>query len=179
MDGDGVRDLCLAIKERRRRYGIDCRIVVNALSGKDGTMLWHWEALVPDPIDDPRIKSVEPWQPGPDGLPTLMLSCSGMLSASSVDQTNVTFVLEAGSGRTLHEITGVADPLLGDLNGDGIADLSWFDRGGRGIYGTLYAVNRRSCGGDWGWEDGSRRATLAATEWTICSESSTRTPWPP
>lgn len=113
LDGDGCREVFAAW------YGQG--LMVAALSGKDGAILWRWQQdisgsyISPDPSGPLRW-----WQIGPDGWPMLLVPVQGGPGGPPT-----TFVLSGATGRLQHTIAGVMAPQVADFNGDGIPDLCY------------------------------------------------------
>jgi hypothetical protein len=116
---------------------------VQALSGKTGEALWrcHFPMKRLDPMDrsGSYISVREPlllWQRGRDGWPRLV-----------VPGNPQTLVVEGGTGRVAHTISGVPGPYRAiDLDGDGIPELIGYqslrDPGPIGGIGDLFEHGR-------------------------------------
>ncbi len=115
LDGDGYREIFaawVADFELKRP-----EVVVAALSGRDGHILWRWttEGVSGGDGSPPPLAW---WQPGTSGRPQLVVPVNRTLGGQPA-----TYILDSADGRLCHAITGVADPRTCDLNGDGLADL--------------------------------------------------------
>lgn len=91
---------------------------VDALSGKDGSVLWRWQqegATDSKPFEPPG--RLQWWQAGDDEWPQLVVPVTG------AGGQPVTYILGAGTGRLTHVMPEVADPQVADINSDGIPDL--------------------------------------------------------
>ena len=133
LDGDGVRDLLVVGTDSRierrdipsgyQETQTDCRVYVDALSGKDGRKLW-WSS---HPIDDPRGYIAQPlfWNHGATGRPLAAISFGGPRHGFPIDPSAKpkVVVLDTASGRLVHEIDGMREARLADFNGDGLLDL--------------------------------------------------------
>jgi tRNA A-37 threonylcarbamoyl transferase component Bud32 len=142
LDGDGCRELFVASAATTPTLGTD-RLMVEALSGRDGHTLWWWSGepraketfAGPDDEDRARcsvtIGPLDWWQQGPDGWSELVVPL--------VSPDPVTYVLTGGSGRLAHLLPRVDDVRVADLDGDGISDLLYKD-----LDRKLHAVRGRS-----------------------------------
>ncbi len=137
LDGDGTRDVVTVslfvgrnppaspqpLSEEPRR------IYVDALSGRDGRVLWWWK------VDGPvmgmtGIGKPAWWGRGSDGWPLLAVPLGRQRSEELpnrvqydlLTQPNV-YLLEASTGREQHRVTGLAQASFADLDGDGRDDL--------------------------------------------------------
>jgi outer membrane protein assembly factor BamB len=119
IDGDGHRDLFVASQGTFNVHGRTANLLfIDALSGKDGRVLWSWRPQV-------LVGGVGPlqwWQPGLDGWPQLVVPTG----AKEPGATATTYVLAAGSGRVEHVLPGWFDVQQADFDGDGIPDLYHF-----------------------------------------------------
>ena len=137
LDDDGTRDVVTVslfvgrnppaspqplLEEPRRIY-------VDALSGRDGRVLWWWK------VDGPvmgmtGIGKPAWWGRGSDGWPLLAVPLGGPrlggltspVQYDGLTQPNV-HLLEASTGREQHRVTGLAQASFADLDGDGQDDL--------------------------------------------------------
>ena len=109
-------------------------IFVDALSGRDGHPLWHWHVDLPEN----KYTAIRPplwWGRGPDGWPLLAVPLGGPVPGREFDQDNsyldspVVHVLEASTGRKLHQAMGLTRIGTADLDGDGLLDLWGSARG--------------------------------------------------
>ena len=137
LDGDGTRDVVTVslfvgrnpptvvqpLPEEPRR------IYVDALSGRDGRVLWWWKVDGPE-MGKTGIGKPAWWWRGSDGWPLLAVplgaqSLEGLTSRVQYDaltKPNV-HLLEASTGRERHRVTGLAQASFADLDGDGRDDL--------------------------------------------------------
>jgi len=144
LDGDGVRDLIAVsgfdgrnppASRLERRYEPQ-RVYVDALSGRDGHPLWSWHAdLAENKVN--YIWAPRWWGRGPDGWPILAVPVGGKnleggdwSAQSAVFHPPVVYVLEAATGRLLHEAQGLSEAGVADLDGDGLTDL-WGEAAGQ------------------------------------------------
>ncbi len=137
LDGDGTRDVVtVSLFDGRNPPAIrqplaeePQRIYVDALSGRDGRVLWWWK------VDGPMwgmtgIGKPAWWGRGSDGWPLLAVLLGaprheGLPNRVEYDvprQSNV-HLLEASTGRVQHRVTGLAQASFADLDGDGREDL--------------------------------------------------------
>ncbi len=137
LDGDGVRDLVAVSRFDGRNPPASPneqrsepeRAYVDALSGRDGRLLWSWHA------DLTKGKYAFIWTPqwwgrGPDGWPALAVPLGGrnpdqpggMGFAANFHPATV-HVLEASTGREKNRVSGLGRTAVADLDGDGLADL--------------------------------------------------------
>ncbi len=142
-DGDGFRELVTVSRFDGRnppaaRTGPRTepqQIYVDALSGRDGHPLWHWHVDLPEA----KVTAIRPpkwWGRGPDGWPLLAIPLGGRKPGWEAAPTNssdlnppVVHVLEASTGRELHQVMGLTRIGAADLDGDGLLDL-WGSAGG-------------------------------------------------
>lgn len=128
VDGDGFREVYVASFGSSYResagYGNYTHryLYVTCLAGSDGRTLWWWRQRF---IDDSSafIEPLQWWQSGPDGHPLLMVSYNADSSHSSPKSPSATYFLQAGTGKVEHVLTGVGEPRVADISGDGIPDL--------------------------------------------------------
>jgi hypothetical protein len=137
LDGDSTRDLVTVSVFEGKNPSTSPgppreepeRVYVDALSGKDGRLLWWWSVDLPVEAFT-RIWKPQWWGRGPDGWPLLAVALGG----SQPDDYNanrneerlhppIVHLLEASTGKQRHSINGLTKPRLADLNGDGLADL--------------------------------------------------------
>ena len=137
LDGDGVRDV-VAVSRYAGRHplaspNVDTkvpeRVYVDALSGKDGRVLWWWHT------DLAEKKLTYIWAPlwwgrGPDGWPMVAIPLGGahdgqIARAARRDDgaPDVVYLLEASTGRERHRVPGLSRARCDDLDGDGLVDL--------------------------------------------------------
>ncbi len=133
LNGDGQRDVFVATDFTSRdeewgdRNNQEHWLYVDALSGRDGSPLWRSRhSLGRDrTIEDAQFAPLRWWQPGPDGWPLLVVPIRE--DARSLDRDRWhTFILASGSGRLVHDMTGAGEPMVADLDGDGLLDLVRF-----------------------------------------------------
>jgi hypothetical protein len=105
------------------------RIYVDALSGRNGQLLWTWC------VDLPESKFTTIWAPhfwgrGPDGWPLLAVPLGGQNpdqpgsnTMSSQLYPPTVHILEASTGRELDPAMGLIRASVADLDGDGLLDL--------------------------------------------------------
>ncbi len=137
LDGDGVRDLIAASHfdgrdppaSPREKRSEPARAYVDALSGRDGRLLWSWHA---DLAEDKFAYVWSPrwWGRGPDGWPMLAVPLCGqnpdqsaMTGPPSMVHPPAVHVLEASTGRERNRVEGLRRPGVADLDGDGLTDL--------------------------------------------------------
>jgi hypothetical protein len=131
IDGDGVGDL-IAVSwyegrnvlpaNRRKDWSEPPRGFVDAISGRDGRLLWSWHA-------DLNIGTPRWWGVGPDGRPMLAVPLGGRdprgrgWTNSSYLHPPTVHVLEAATGREQHLVVGLDRASVADIDGDGINDI--------------------------------------------------------
>ena len=128
VDGDGFREVYVAsfgssLRESPGYGNYTLRyLYVTCLAGSDGRTLWWWRQRF---VDDSSafIEPLQWWQSGPDGHPLLMVSYNADSSHSSPKSPSATYFLQAATGKVEHVLTGVGDPKVADISGDGIPDL--------------------------------------------------------
>jgi outer membrane protein assembly factor BamB len=114
VDGDGQRELFVASQAHFEGKPGNS-LFIDALSGKDGRILWTWRPRVPVG----EVGPLQWWQPGLDGLPQLVVPTA----IKGPPDAATTYVLAAGSGRLEHVLPGMVHLHFADFNGDGIPDL--------------------------------------------------------
>ncbi len=138
LNGDGCRDLVSVSVFFGRTPSSPAvgtvaepeRIYVDALSGKDGHLLWCWFK------DDPTALAASAsrpllWGRGPDGWPLLAVALGGGDPNTILIRPEgriparppVVHMLELSTGRELHALAGLTNPGAADFDGDGLADL--------------------------------------------------------
>lgn len=144
LDGDGVRDLIAVSKfdgrnppaTRSEKRSEPERAYADALSGRDGRLLWSWHA---DLAEGKYTYLWEPrwWGLGPDGWPMLAVSLGGQnprqpggAGFSGNFHPATVHILEASTGRERHRVVGMNRIDVADLDGDGLLDL-WGDTDGQ------------------------------------------------
>lgn len=128
IDGDGFREVFVAafgsgVREAEGYGNYTHRhLYVTCLAGNDGRELWWWRQRV---VSDSAatVRPLKWWQLGPDGLPLLMVSYDADASHTSPKSPSATYFLRASTGKVEHTLTGVGQPTLADLDGDGVLDL--------------------------------------------------------
>ncbi len=120
LDGDRHRELFVASlgSEHQIPHRDVNSLQVDALSGKNGAVLWRWRQK--GAIDSMPFESagrLQWWQAGDDGWPLLAVPVHG------AGGQPITYILGAGTGRLIHILPEVADPQVADVNSDGIPDL--------------------------------------------------------
>ena len=142
LDGDDVRDLITVSRFGGRNPPASQsdprtepqQIYVDALSGRDGHPLWHWHVDLPE-NKYTAIRPLRWWGRGPDGWPLLAVPLGGPEPSREFDTNNtymdcpVVHVLEASTGRELHQAGGLTRIGTADLDGDGLID-PWGSAGG-------------------------------------------------
>jgi serine/threonine protein kinase/outer membrane protein assembly factor BamB len=118
IDGDGHRDLFVASQGTFDVHGTTNLLFIDALSGKDGRLLWSWR---PQSLAG-EVGPLQWWQPGLDGWPQLLVPTG----TKRPESPGTTYVLAPGSGRVEHVLPGWFDFQQADFNGDGIPDLYQF-----------------------------------------------------
>ncbi len=138
IDGDGVNDLVAISRFEGRnsfvRHTVAGRkeprqIHVDALSGKDGHMLWSWHKNM-DEASAPLLWPPRFWGRGPDGRAFLAVPIGGNLRAATIQPTPrdhpdapVVHLLSSSTGAEAHTVPGLSWPNVADLDGDGLDDL--------------------------------------------------------
>lgn len=128
VDGDGFREVYVASFGSSYResagYGNYTHryLYVTCLAGSDGHTLWWWRQQFRDD-SSAFIEPLQWWQGGPDGHPLLMVSYNADSSHSSPRSPSATYFLQAATGKVEHVLTGVGEPKVADVSGDGIPDL--------------------------------------------------------
>ena len=138
IDGDGVNDLVAisrfegrSLLERQTVAGrmVPRQIYVDALSGKDGQMLWSWHKNM-DEASAPILWPARFWGRGPDGRPFLAVPIGGNLRAATIQpaprdhpDAPIVHLLSSSTGEEAHTIPGLSWPNVADLDGDGLDDL--------------------------------------------------------
>ncbi len=137
LDGDGVCDLIAASHfdghdpptSPREKRSEPARAFADALSGRDGRLLWSWHADLAERkvgyVWSPRW-----WGRGPDGWPMLAVPLGGqnpdqpgMMGPASWFHPPAVYVLEASTGLERNRAEGLRRPGVADLDGDGLTDL--------------------------------------------------------
>ncbi len=114
LDGDGCREIVAASYDEEKE-----RMYVNALSGRDGRLLWSNQQFVLN-RGQPGILPLRWWQPGADGWPLLVVSYGYSIYNNISAQAAI---LAASTGRVEQEAADFGAPQIFDLNGDGLPDL--------------------------------------------------------
>ena len=137
LDGDGMGDVVSVslfdgrnppatiqpvLEEPRRVY-------VDAISGRDGRVLWWWKVEIPA-VGTTRIWKPAWWGCGLDGWPLLAVPLGGQRLKGLPNQVQFDVpiagdihLLEASTGKEVHRVMGFSRAPLADLDGDGLADL--------------------------------------------------------
>ena len=137
LDGDGTRDVVtVSLFDGRNPPAVrqplpeePRQIYVDALSGRDGRVLWWWK-VDGTVMGMTGIGKPVWWGHGSDGWPLLAVPLGaprleGLPNHEQYDvprQSNV-HLLEASTGRERHRVTGLAQASFADLDGDGREDL--------------------------------------------------------
>ncbi len=122
IDGDGCREIFTvwtAWSSARGKHFL----VVQALSGRDGSTLWRVREPVPALEFSSDYRRQSPlcfWQADADGMPLLVVPVDFGSAAPPA-----TYVLSSATGAAAQVIGGVYDPRAADLDGDGLLDLSY------------------------------------------------------
>ena len=145
LDADGTGELIAVVSRFDGRdpheaaaglWRVPTRIHVDAISGKRGQKLWHWQTELKnaDPnADSTPIQPVFWWGRGSDGWPLLAVPIGGDLapgvtlprvSPFSTPDPPVVHFLAGATGHEEHTVPGLSWPKTGDLDGDGMTDLS-------------------------------------------------------
>ncbi len=137
LDGDGFREL-ITVSRFDGRFPPASRsdprtdpqqIYLDALSGRDGHPLWHWHIDVPED----KFTAIRPpqwWGRGPDGWPLLAVPLGGpepgreFAPYNSYFNSPIVYILEASTGRELHQAMGLTRIGTADLDGDGTLDAA-------------------------------------------------------
>ena len=137
LDGDGTRDVVAVSVYQGRDPSVSLtvppdephRVYVDALSGKDGRVLW----IAHEDLAHARLTRIPAplwWGRGPDGWPLLALQLGGEDPDPSPygfrDESTAApsvRVFEASTGTKRHAIVGLDRMSAADLNGDGLVDL--------------------------------------------------------
>ena len=145
LDGDGVGDLIAVSKfegrtvpppTRRRERFEPARAYADAISGRDGRLLWSWHA---DVTEDKFAYVWTPqwWGIGPDGRPLLAFPLGGQEPGQPGGRGNswqnhpaAVHVLEASTGQERHRVAAMSRIGIADLDGDGLMDL-WGEADGQ------------------------------------------------
>ena len=114
LDGDGCREIFVASYDEENE-----RMYVDALSGRDGRLLWSNQEFVLN-RGQPGILPLRWWQPGADGWPLLVVSFGNSVYTGMTAQAKI---LAASTGRVEQEAADFGAPQVFDLNGDGLPDL--------------------------------------------------------
>jgi hypothetical protein len=137
LDGDGIRDIVVvSLFKGRQPSSPNWRhvvgpgsVYVDALSGRDGRLLWFWTR------DLPSSHFALTWAPrwwgrGPDGWPLLAVPIGGKPQTEQQQQViaspflwPIVHILEGSTGREMHTIPGLCRPEATDLDDDGLDDL--------------------------------------------------------
>jgi predicted Ser/Thr protein kinase len=137
LDGDGVRDV-IAVSRFHGRHPFTifadgsretARVFVDALSGKSGRSLWHWDRDLGE-HQGTLVWPIQWWGRGPDRGALLSLPIGGNLpdwgsqvNASLHPEKPETYALSVASGREFHAVPGLGWVRVADLDGDGVDDL--------------------------------------------------------
>jgi outer membrane protein assembly factor BamB/tRNA A-37 threonylcarbamoyl transferase component Bud32 len=117
LDGDGCRDLFVASRVDTDGAFMGMYLCVDALSGKDGHVLWSWRQPQSGPFG--WIDALCLWRPGADGWPQLVVP----YRVNNPGTQGKVYVLAAGTGRLAHVVPGLVRPRIADFDGDGLSDL--------------------------------------------------------
>jgi outer membrane protein assembly factor BamB len=95
---------------------------VAVLSGSDGKPLWHWNRqTVRSPLmlfDQPHLGRLATWSPGRDGKPQLVVP----VVPDGADTADL-LLFDSKTGRFDREVKQFGEPIVADLDGDGLPDL--------------------------------------------------------
>jgi len=142
LNGDGTNEIVVVSRftDVSSQPTTSYPIYVDALSGKDGSLLWWWHTVVEDhSLAQLRFVIWPPrwWGRGPDGWPMLLVPLGGNLPGAWAQanpeihpEPAVAHLLTASTGRESHVIPGLSWPKPADLDGDGLNDL-WGSVGGK------------------------------------------------
>jgi hypothetical protein len=133
LNGDGVPEVFVAVAavdetvwEKNKSWvttGFPRYYWVNvaALSGADGSLLWH--TVPPEPFSQfAALDRLFWWQPGADGRPQLVVPMANFFDGSELKA----WVLDAATGAVRHTLAGLEALAAADFDGDGLADLHGF-----------------------------------------------------
>ena len=122
LDGDGSADIFVVSNgSRELPVAADAStfLQIDALSGKDGSVLWRRQrnySTATRAFTIPR--PIQWWQPGKDGWPQLVVPVERGPGGQAV-----AYIVSASTGRVAHVLLGASYVEVADLNNDGIADL--------------------------------------------------------
>ncbi len=122
LNGDGHAEIFVASVSSKRNYSVpneSAFLQINALSGKDGHVLWksrHKIANDYTPQQPPG--ALQWWQVGVDGWPQLVVPVY-----KGIGGQPLTYILAASSGKVAHLLPEIGNVQVADINSDGLPDL--------------------------------------------------------
>jgi outer membrane protein assembly factor BamB/tRNA A-37 threonylcarbamoyl transferase component Bud32 len=152
LDGDGCPDVFSVASLRGEEFGQATpsvsRLLVAAVSGADGRLLWRRHQTLREITSwFPQTLTAGLWeQPGPNGPARLVVTSVGFQGGEFLktrptarDRIAQTFVFSASTGSLEHLVPGLSDVGAADFNSDGLPDLYGLRRKGTGEPAELYA----------------------------------------
>ncbi len=124
INGDGWRELFLAtVAMQTQRSPTSHQVFVDAISGRDGRLLWSWKRDFRGDEHSVSLGSLQWAWPGRDGWPTLAVPHRYAVPSAFPSET---VLLEVGQGELSEILAGVREARSADVNGDGLTDLFWY-----------------------------------------------------